>query len=119
MYRPRTVPVSPGYRSAACSYATEGPNLQCACLVTVTPGNAKVGVAVTVGDSSMVGVNVIVGLEVSVGVASGVSVGSFVAVKAGAVEVDCGVDGAQAEANSKTKRMILYNFILSLLEKRA
>lgn len=111
MYRPRTVPVSPGYRSAACRYATEGPYLQCACLLTVTPWNAKVGVAVTVGDSSIVEVNVIVGLEVSVRVgvpvASGVPVAALVAVMAGAVEVGCDAEGAQAETNIKIKKMVL------------
>jgi hypothetical protein len=64
-----------------------------------------------VGESSIVGVNVIVGLEVSVrvgvSVASGVSVDSLVAVKAGAVDVDCCVDGAQAKANSKINKLIL------------
>jgi len=74
MNRPRTVPLSPAYRSAAWRYATDGPYLQCACLLTVTDGNVNVGVAVTVGDGVIVGVKVMVGVRVSVKV--GVKVGA-------------------------------------------
>jgi hypothetical protein len=88
--------------------------------LTVTPGNAKVGVAVTVGDNSIVGVKVIVGSDVAVGVdvevGSGVSVNSFVAVLTGAVEVGCCVEGAQAETTIKINKMILYIFIETLPE---
>jgi hypothetical protein len=85
-------------------------------------GNANVGVAVMVGDSSIVGVNVTVGVKVdlrvvvSVNVAVGVSVNSSVAVAvaAGAVEVaSSAFEGAQAETNKKFNKMILYIFVFS------
>ena len=81
--------------------------------MTVTLGKAKVGVAVTVGETSIVGVNVLVDIEVAgcvevdVAVASGVSVDSSVAVTMGAVEVGCCVEGVQAETNRKINKMIL------------
>ena len=81
MKRPRTVPVSPAYKSAAWRYATHGPYRQCACLLTVTEGNVNVGVAVTVGDGVIVGVKVMVGVSVSVKV--GVKVGVNVEVGLG------------------------------------
>jgi hypothetical protein len=83
--------------------------------LTVTLGNAKVGVAVTVGDNSMVGVRVIVGSDVAVAVdvdvGSGVSVNSFVAVLTCTVSVGCCVEGAQAETNIMINKTILYTFI--------
>jgi hypothetical protein len=80
--------------------------------LTVTLGNANVGVAVMVGDNSMVGVKVTVGAGVDVlvrvAVGSGVSVAFSVAVGTGRVGAggSC-VDGAQAERNRKINRMIL------------
>ena len=62
------MPVSPGYRSAACRYATEGPYRQWACLFTTTDGKVKVGVGVMVGVDEIVGVGVLVDVGVFVGV---------------------------------------------------
>jgi hypothetical protein len=88
--------------------------------LTVTLGNANVGVAEMVGDNSIVGVKVIVGsgvavrVCVAVTVASGVSVHASVAVITGSVAAACPpVEGAQAETNRKINKMILYILIFS------
>ena len=86
-------------------------------MLTVTVGNANVGVAVLVGDKAIVGVNLTVGVNALVGVgvnvALGVSVeGSDVFVMVVLVGVACScVEGAQAETNKKISKMILYTFI--------
>jgi hypothetical protein len=83
--------------------------------LTVTVGNANVGVAEMAGDKTTVGVNVTAGVEVFVGVnvAIGVSVkGSAVAVMVVAVGVGCSsAEGAQAEINRKISKLILLAFI--------
>ena len=125
MNRPRTVPTSPVYKSAACKYAADGPYRQCACLLTVTVGNANDGVGVIVGDNVMEGVKVIVGVKVSVIVGVKVCEGTLVAVGAGvsvhisAVAVSavavcvacCSGEGAHAEMNSTTSSKARYSFI--------
>src|SRR5215211_1193925 len=128
MYRPRTVPMSPGYRSAACRYAADGPYRQCACLLTVTVGKANVAVAVAVNVEAIVGVKVIVGVDVRVGVSVSVGVNvkvgvdvfvhdAAVAVMDVAVNVACcSGDGAQAVANNTSSKIIL-KFISSLLKR--
>ncbi len=86
-------------------------------MLTVTVGNANVGVAVcaAVGDKTIVGVNVTAGVNVfvAVKVAAGVSVNlSAVVVTVAAVGVGCtSVEGAQAETNKKISKMIPYTFI--------
>jgi hypothetical protein len=82
--------------------------------LTVTVGNAKVGVAVRVGVNVIVGVSVIVGVRVSVGarvsvcVAVGASVGdSTVAVAADVGLLCSSVAGAQADTKRKIIKMIL------------
>jgi len=91
--------------------------------LTVTEGNANVGVAVTVGEAATVGVEVGVGVEVFVGVNVSVAVGvsvtaSVVAMLTRAVAVACSsVAGAQAEANSMTRKINRNTFISILLTK--
>jgi hypothetical protein len=73
--------------------------------LTVTVGNANVGVAVTVGVNANVGVRVFVGVTVKVGVE--VFVSAAVAVMAVAVTVDgSSVEGAQAETNRKIMKAL-------------
>jgi len=77
--------------------------LQCACLLTVTVGNANVGVAVLMGVKVMVEVNVIVGVIVFVGLGVIVSVGRDVGISVheAAVSVACtSGEGPQAASRS-------------------
>jgi UDP-3-O-[3-hydroxymyristoyl] glucosamine N-acyltransferase len=75
-------------------------------LLTVTVGNANVGVGVIVGDGVMIGVNVIVGVNINVGVDVNVGMGVLVhaltvAVMGIAVNVACSLGKSpQAKMNN-------------------
>ena len=105
------MPVSPGKRSAAWRYATEGPYLQCACLLTVAAGKANVAVAEIEGDDVIVAVKTGVAVKVFVAVrvakGEGVSVhATAVAAVEVAVRVACSsADGPQADI-IKIKRKV-------------
>jgi hypothetical protein len=92
--------------------------------LTVTVGNAKVGVAVIVGVNVIVGVKVMVGVNVSVAVivCEGVTVNVCVAVAVSAGTVAVAVAGPpagrlQAVANRKTSKMIPEYVFISFLLK--